>query len=137
MSDNNLLGLPAPGGDEAPQSTSGSAAGSAGRSSRRRARRVHNVRSVADCLAALDQLPGLVAMGVLTPAQASAMSRIFMNIIAAQQRTASGAAAAPLTPAARERFRLDPQLADDLGCVLSAEQLASVMCDSAEDEADE
>jgi hypothetical protein len=88
-------------------------------------------------LAALDQLPGLVAMGVLTPAQANAISRILINIIAVQQRTAGGAAAAPLTPALHERFRQDPQLMDDLEFLLSADQLASVMRDSPEEEADE
>jgi hypothetical protein len=65
------------------------------------------------------------------------MARILNSIITVLERTASGSSAAPLKTSLRERLRKDPQLIDDLEFLFTADQLASLMGDSPEEEADE
>jgi hypothetical protein len=128
MSDSDLLGLPAPDDGQPHESTGGQAAGSAGRSQRR------GFRSIEECLAALDQLPGMLLMGVITAAQLNAIRGALRDNIAVQQRTASGAAAAPMDHAVLRRLREDPELMNLMAPLLTADQIAWLMGASAKDE---
>src|SRR5262245_19448915 len=76
-----------------------------------RGSRPRPVRSVEDCLRALDQLPGMVAMGLLRPAQANAIRGVLRDMIQFQQRAAGNSAAnMPLSDDLLQRLRKEPEL---------------------------
>jgi hypothetical protein len=122
MAESDLLGLPGPELEPDPEPEPQAAAGTS-RRTRRRA-----TPSIEDCLYQLSQLPGLIATGLLTSAQANAISRALTAILAyhaqAQASTPSGA---QLDVDLRARLRDDPQLMHMLEPLLSDEQISLLM----------
>jgi hypothetical protein len=90
--------------------------------------RHRTVRSAAECLAALDQLAGMVAMGLVTPARANTIRALMHEILAYHQRSASGPSAAiPMDGEMVERLRNDPKLLNMMAPLFTAEQIAMLM----------
>ena len=120
MSDHEPLGLPSP-NDRGPSAAE----------SRSRARRV---RTIDECLEALDQLPGMVAMGIIRPAQANAIRGVLHEIIAQHRHAAtSDASIAPLDGDLLARLREDPRLMNLLEPLLTTDQIAALMGGSSDD----
>jgi hypothetical protein len=85
-------------------------------------------RSVEECMYLLDQLPGLLAMGSISPAQSNSIRGAIREILAFHQRPAGGSAtAAALDRDLLERLRREPQLMNTLAPLFTAEQIATLM----------
>lgn len=88
------------------------------------------------CLAALNKLPGLVALGILKPAQANAIRATYSEILRHHQRNQSrenqqGPASVDLLDAIRKQ----PELISLLEPLLSQEQIDLLMAEFAHDRA--
>jgi hypothetical protein len=86
-----------------------------------------NVASAEQCLAALTQLPGLVAMGLLTPAQANSMRATFATILQHHQKSQNAPTPARATPEVVQAVRNHPELATLLESLLTDEQLEALL----------
>ena len=106
----------------------------AGSGQKRRSRN-SEAASADQCLRALTQLPGLVALGMLTPAQGNCMRGVFATILQHYQRSQTtpipARASADLAQAVRDK----PQLAALLEPLLTDDQLESLL-DEARDSED-
>ncbi len=123
MSDLELVGLPSP--TEEP--TSGEADHDPRRSATGQSRQ-RRIRSVEECHHALDQLPGMVAMGVIAPAQANAIRGALRDVIAVHQRNAGASPmAATIDRDMLERLRHDPQMMNMMAPLLTPDQIAELM----------
>lgn len=84
-----------------------------------------------DCLAALGQLPGLIAMGLVTTAQANAIRGVYSTILQQHHRTRSGRDQAQLADAdVMAILRENPSMLSMLAPLLTDEQIAAIMEDS-------
>jgi hypothetical protein len=96
--------------------------------SSRTGRRAAYVLTERDCLERLSQLPGLLALGLIEPAQANAMRATLGEILRhcrhAGQEGAHGALA---DGDVLEIYRRDPQVFDLISGMLTADQIAAVM----------
>ena len=87
------------------------------------------------CLVALGQLPGLVAMGILTTAQANSMRGVYSTILQQHQRTRATRDQAQLDDAnVMTILRDNPAMLSMLAPLLTDEQIAMVMDESASEE---
>jgi len=89
--------------------------------------------SADQCLRALTQLPGLVAMGMLTPAQANSMRATYATILQHYQKTQSTPSHAPATADVVQAVRNNPELAALLEPLLTDEQIEALMQETRED----
>jgi hypothetical protein len=120
MSDQEPLNLPSP-NDRGPSAAE----------SRSRAPRV---RTIDECLEALNQLPGMVAMGIIRPSQANAIRAVLHEIIAQHRHAAtSDASVAALDGDLLARLRQDPRLMNLLEPLLTTDQIAALMGVSSHD----
>ena len=91
------------------------------------------VPTTEDCLGALGQLPGLVALKLLKPSEANALRAVYHEILEHQRRTASHDAAGGLADRdVLDLAREDPRRFAMLEPLLSDEQIAMVAKDAAE-----
>jgi hypothetical protein len=114
-----------PGGDraEAPP-------GAAGQEDPRPTRKVPSTR---ECLEGLAQLPGLVALNLLKPAQANSIRGVYREILQHHEKCESRETHARQTNVdVLEAARKDPHLFNLLEPFLSDEQVAMVMQDARE-----
>jgi hypothetical protein len=125
MSEPEKLGLPAP--SDKPQNGQEDHDPARPETGRTRQRRV---RSAAECLQALDQLAGLLALGLVPPAQANAI-RATLHEILAHHRSSSDSSsnARPMDRDMLERLRNDPKLMNMMASQLTADQIAYLMGD--------
>ena len=89
------------------------------------------------CLDALGQLPGLIAMGLLTTAQANSIRSVYSTILQQHHRTPTGRDQAQLNDAdVMAILRENPRMLTMLEPLLTDEQIAAIMEDleDAEDE---
>jgi len=120
MLDQEPLNLPSP-NDRGPSAAE----------SRSRARRV---RSIDECLELLDRLPGMVALGIISPAQANAIRGVIHEIIAQHRHAAaSDASVVPLDGDLLARLREDPRLMNLLEPLLTTDQIATLLGGSSDD----
>jgi hypothetical protein len=120
MSDHEPPGLPSP-----------NDRGSSAAESRSRASRV---RSIEECLQALDQLAGMIALGIIRPAQANAIRGVLHEIIAQHRQAAtSDASVAALDGDLLARLREDPSLMNLLEPLLTTDQIATLLGGSSDD----
>ena len=84
------------------------------------------------CLEALTQLPGMVALGYLKPAQANAIRATYSDLLQHHQRAKAREEDRQTLPDAtlRELARKDPQLLNMLGAILTDEQIEMIMKDT-------
>lgn len=108
-------------GSTAPKT--GHAAGNGGK----RPNGSREVASAEQCLAALTQLPGLVAMGILTPAQANSMRATYETILKHHEKRQSAQIQGPATADVVQAVRDHPELAAVLEPLMTGEQLESLM----------
>ena len=84
-----------------------------------------------DCLDALGQLPGLIAMGLVTTAQANAIRGVYSTILQQHHRTRAGRDQAQLDDAdVMAILRENPSMLSMLAPLLTDEQVAAIMDDS-------
>jgi hypothetical protein len=99
-------------------------------SCRRRARRNKGsqIPDVNACLDALSALPGLIAIGMISPAQANAMSRVYATLLQHHERTESVRdQRVTLEGDALELLRTNPRLASLLEPFLTDDQIDSIL----------
>lgn len=95
----------------------------------RRRRRQPNVFSIEDCLVALAALPKLVALGLLSPAQANSMRGVYQTLLSHHEKQD----AAPHRGAVQDKAELrqvlkeNPQLANYFVGVLSDEEIEDIL----------
>ena len=83
------------------------------------------------CLDALGQLPGLIAMGLVTTAQANAIRGVYSTILQQHHRTRAGRDQAQLDDAdVMAILRENPSMLSMLAPLLTDEQIAAIMEDS-------
>ncbi len=83
------------------------------------------------CLDALGQLPGLIAMGLVTTAQANAIRGVYSTILQQHHRTRAGRDQAQLDDAdVMAILRDNPSMLSMLAPLLTDEQVAAIMEDS-------
>lgn len=114
-------------------SATGSQTGEDAGNGRKRRNGRANVASVEDCLRALTQLPGLLLMGMLTPAQANSMRATFATILQHHQKAQSTPIPGPATADVVQAVRNNPDLAAVLEPLLTDEQLESLMKEARDD----
>ena len=82
----------------------------------------------------LDQLPGMVATGVIAPAQANAIRGALRDVIAVHQRNAGASPmAATIDRDMLERLRHDPQMMNMMAPLLTPDQIAELMGSTTDD----
>jgi hypothetical protein len=89
-----------------------------------------------DCLDALGQLPGLIAMKLVTTAQANSIRGVYSTILQQHRRTQSGRDQAQLDDAGMMAILRDnPNMLSMLAPLLTEEQIAAIMedCEGTED----
>jgi hypothetical protein len=80
------------------------------------------------CLSALGQLPGLIAMGLVTTAQANAIRGVYNTILQHQHRSRAGGDQQQLDDVhVMEVLRTNPGMLSMLEPLLTDEQIAAVM----------
>jgi hypothetical protein len=80
------------------------------------------------CLAALGQLPGLVAIGLVTTAQANSIRGVYSTILQQHHRTRTGRDQAQLDDAdVMAILRDNPSMLNMLAPLLTDEQIAAIM----------
>jgi hypothetical protein len=87
----------------------------------------HVVASVQQCLAGLSSLPGLIALGYLSTAQANAIRGAFTAILTHHQKTQAPPKSAKAGIDVMQAVRDHPELAALLEPLLTDEQLDSLM----------
>jgi hypothetical protein len=119
--------LSGPGGTESPR-PDGEDGAEQPRSTRARRRR-YRAPTVEDCLRSLGQLPGLIALHYVKPAEASAMRGIYQLILQQLERDkqASSAQGKLADADVAELMRTNPEVLEMLTAVLSEEQIAMIM----------
>jgi len=87
------------------------------------------IRSEEDCVAALGQLPGLITMGLIAPAQANAIARSLREVIRYHElrRSQSAAGATLGDEDLLQTVRDNPQMLGLLEPLLTDEQVAMVI----------
>jgi hypothetical protein len=126
MSEIEPLGLPSP----SDEPTKGQADHDPRRSATGQSRQ-RRTRSVEECHHALDQLPGMVATGVITPVQANAIRGALRDVIAVHQRNpGTSPMAASIDCDMLERLRRDPKLMNAMAPLLTPDQIATLMGDT-------
>ncbi len=85
-----------------------------------------HVVSEADCLAALSSLPGLVVVGILSPAQANTIRGVYAAILQHYQRQSPYDRGGVADDALVDMLRRHPDYANLLEPLLSAEQIAAI-----------
>ena len=89
------------------------------------------IASEDDCLAALSSLPSLLAMGMLTTQQVSAIRSVHATILQHHQKKQTASNRQPLENSGlTEMLRKHPELANELASLLSDEQIAIIMAES-------
>ena len=123
MSESQPLGLPSPDDKSEPEKEDQSKSGSA--KSRAQPDRFGTLE---ECISALDRLPALVLLGVITPSQANAARGALRDRIAIHLRSqgASGSAA-PINHGLLEQLRQHPELMNLMEPFLTSEQIAELM----------
>jgi hypothetical protein len=126
---NTELLLPSP-GDEDPHDGPARGAADSGAAGARQ-RRAPHIPSAEECLAALAHLAGLVALGILRPAQANAIRGSYREILQHHGRShARGSAQAAVSDAdLLDLVRTNPALLNLLEPLLTKEQIDLVMRD--------
>lgn len=93
------------------------------------------VLSTQDCLAGLSQLPGLIAIGMLKPAQANAMRGPFNDILRYHQQAGrTGGAGTVADENVLEMLRQQPELLRFFEGVLTPEQIEMIMREATRDD---
>jgi hypothetical protein len=124
--------IPTPAGDD-PQETDPRKAGGdrenkAGPQGSEKTRRARpRVPSLEECLTAMHQLAGLVAMGLLKPAQANTIRASFREILQFHMRSARTAEQGISNADVMSVLRKNPGLVNLLAPILTDEQIAMVM----------
>ena len=88
------------------------------------------VQTVGECLASLSQIPGMVALKLITPAQANAMRGTLEAILRQHNRSGSRAGAPDGSVQSTDLVELaqrDPQVLNMLETILTDQQIAMVM----------
>jgi hypothetical protein len=95
--------------------------------------------NVDQCLRGLSQLPGLIALGIFTPAQGNSTRAVFATILQHLQKAQETPIPARATADLVQALRNHPELATILEPILTDEQLDSLMQEArdAEDGGDE
>jgi hypothetical protein len=83
--------------------------------------------SAEQCLRCLTQIAGLVAIGMLTPAQGNSMGASYATILQYHQKTQSAPVHGPATADVMQALRDHPELAAVLEPLLTDEQLEALM----------
>jgi hypothetical protein len=92
------------------------------------ARRTRQIFSEQQCLEALTQLPGLITMGLVTPARANSIRSILVEILRHHQRAGRGDSRQSLDDdVVLEILRRDPTVVGLLNPLLTDDQIAMVM----------
>jgi hypothetical protein len=99
----------------------------------RRHREKPTIPSPDDCARAIAQLAGLVAMGMLKPAQANAIRAGFRDILQYHKSQAKEAEKSVSNADVMDLLQRDPKLLDLLAPLLTSEQIDMVMNASKED----
>lgn len=133
------LGLPAPheespkAGQSAPPSNGGPHDQTHQQQSQRRP--APHVADERECLAALTQLPGLVAVGLLKTGPANAIRGVYATLLQHHRSSASQTGGGPaVDDGMLDLLRRHPEMAKLLAPILSDEQLALFMKRAAEEE---
>jgi hypothetical protein len=127
------LVIPNPGDEQPADSYSGAGAsdagsGSAPGSGAGRQRRERVIPDADACLDALGRLPGLIALGIVKPAQANAMRAIYHEILQHHQRSQQRDDRQGLSDAdVMDVMQRDPQFLNLLEPLLSQEQVELIM----------
>lgn len=80
------------------------------------------------CLCALGQLPGLIAMGLVTTAQANAIRGVYNTILQQHHRSRMGSEQPQLDDVqVTEMLRTNPGMLNMLAPLLTEEQIAAIM----------
>jgi hypothetical protein len=95
-----------------------------------------SIPSLEDCLRAMAQLAGLIAMGLLKPSEANAIRAAYREILQHHKSRAKEVEKTLANADVMEVLRKDPQLLGLLEPLLTPEQVAMVM-QTAEDDTDE
>jgi hypothetical protein len=104
---------------------------------RRRGNKSSQIPDADACLHALAAMPGLIAMGMVSTAQANAISRIYNSILQHHDRThAAGEQRAMLGGELMDHLRANPQLVHLFEPLLTDEQMDLLMEDAADGSAD-
>jgi hypothetical protein len=114
-------------GDRGASSTTGSKTGHDSGNGNQRRHEGSPAASPDQCLRGLTQLPGLVAMGILTPGQANCMRAVFATILQHYQRSQAAPIQARATADIVQAVRDKPELAAMLESLLTDEQLETLM----------
>ena len=105
-----------------------SAAGSRDRAGGGGSKRAAEVLGVEDCLQALARLPGLVAMGILSPAKANSMRATYREILQHHRHAATRNEQAGLpNESILELMQRDPSILSLLEPCLTQDQIAMVL----------
>jgi len=123
--------IPAPDGAEpdkpGDQQTQGKTrGGNAGQRQQRHSKK-SSIPSPEDCLWALAQIPGLLAMGMLKPAQANAICSSYREILRHHKDKAKEAESGLASADVMDLLRKNPQMLSLLEPLLTEEQVALVM----------
>jgi hypothetical protein len=125
--DMSSLSLPppeGPGKGNSGKSDSGAPQGSAGSHRERGRGKASKIHDVDACLSALSALPGLVAMGMVSPSQANAISRVYSTILQHHQKTAAVRdQGVRVEGELLDLLRADPRLVNLLEPLLTDEQM--------------
>jgi len=96
-------------------------------------RSARKIPSDEDCLAALAQLPGLVALKYMTPAQANAVRGVYQAILKHYQQARAASARPGIADAdLLEIARANPEILSMLEPLLTDEQMDLIFGDNAE-----
>ncbi len=126
------LTLPGPAGEDSPQPKE-KAKGEKTRQTQSRG--ASPIPDTQECLRALAQLPGLIAIGILKPAQANAIRANYQEILKQHEKSQTRAGEAGLSNAdVLELARQNPDILSMLEPILTQEQIALVLKDGADDE---
>jgi hypothetical protein len=125
---NEIIPAPAaPDGDDQHRHDAGHAAGAKARPGTKRRRRKGMPLSREDCLAMLGQLPSLVTLGILSPAQANSIRGVLGTILAETRESYSGGS----SPLANENLirilREQSELLNLLEPLLTDEQMSTIL----------
>lgn len=135
----STLALPHPDRDEfeATGQEQGDGADHSAAAGRRRTQqrpRESGIPTIEECLRALAQVPGLVAMGILEPAQANAIRSTYREILLHHKSTAKETERTISNADVMDLLRKSPKVLDLLTPLLTPEQLDMIMAASNEEE---